>query len=80
MNAQPRTKYKTCKRYDIAGHAHELTFTCFHGFKLLSKDRTRRWLIEAVDRVIIRIPGAGRIDGGHDVPPAVMRYNRGYPM
>ncbi len=43
-------KRKTCKRYNIAGHAHALTFTCFRGQPLLSKDRSRTWLIEAIAR------------------------------
>jgi putative transposase len=43
-------KYKTCKRWNEPGDAHFLTFTCFHGYKLLSRDRTRLWLVEAVDR------------------------------
>ena len=41
---------KTCKRYDIPGDAHALTFSCFHGQPFLSKDRTRTWLVEALDR------------------------------
>lgn len=32
------------------GHAHELTFTCFHGLPLLSRERTRQWLVDAIDR------------------------------
>ena len=31
------------------GHAHELTFSCFHGLPLLNKDRTRQWFIESLD-------------------------------
>ncbi len=45
-----KTKYKTCKRYNIPGHAHELTFTCFRRFQLLSRERTCRWPIDAVGR------------------------------
>ncbi|MGB2987147.1 MAG: transposase [Phycisphaerae bacterium] len=48
------TKYKRCRRYNVPGHAHELTFTCFRGFKLLSKDRTRWWLVDAIDRARAR--------------------------
>lgn len=43
-------KYKTCKRDNTPGHAHELTFTCFQRLPLLSKDRTRKWLIESISR------------------------------
>jgi len=32
------------------GHAHELTFSCFQRLPLLSKDRTRTWFVEALDR------------------------------
>ena len=41
---------KTCKRYNEPGHAHSLTFSCFRRQPFLSKDRTRRWLIDAIDR------------------------------
>ena len=35
---------------NFPGQAHELTFTCFNGYELLSKDRTRQWFVEALDR------------------------------
>ena len=38
------------RNLDLPGHAHELTFSNFHGYKLLSKDRTRRWLVDALER------------------------------
>jgi len=38
------------KDLNYPGHAHGLTFTCYHGYKLLSKDRTRQWLVDALDR------------------------------
>ena len=47
-------KYKSCKRWNEPGHAHELTFSCFHKLALLSKDRTRQWLVEAVGRARVR--------------------------
>jgi putative transposase len=40
---------KRCRRFDEAGHAHSLTFSCYRRLPLLSKDRTRNWLIEAID-------------------------------
>lgn len=43
--AQPR---KRIRHYDLPGHAHFLTFSCFHRLPLLSKDRTRKWLIESI--------------------------------
>jgi putative transposase len=41
---------KTCKRYNNPGEAHALTFSCFHRRPFLSKDRSRQWLIDAIDR------------------------------
>jgi putative transposase len=35
--------------FNDPGNAHELTFSCFHKLPLLSKDRTRKWLVEALD-------------------------------
>jgi putative transposase len=43
-------KRRTCRRYNEIGHAHALTFTCFRRQQFLSKDRTRTWLIEAIER------------------------------
>jgi putative transposase len=39
---------KRVRRFDIPGDAHFLTFSCFHRMPLLSKDRTRKWLVEAI--------------------------------
>ena len=41
---------KPCKRYNDPGHAHALTFSCFKRQSFLSKDGSRKWLIEAIDR------------------------------
>jgi putative transposase len=41
-------KRKRVHSYNEPGHAHELTFSCFHGLQLLSKDRTRQWFISAM--------------------------------
>jgi len=35
---------------NFPGHAHGLTFSCYHGYPLLSKDRARQWLVDALDR------------------------------
>ncbi len=35
---------------DFPNHAHELTFSCYKGYRLLSRDRTRRWFVESLDR------------------------------
>jgi len=42
--------YKTCKRFDEAGHAHALTLTCFHRQPFLSRDRSCQWLSDAINR------------------------------
>jgi putative transposase len=41
--------YKTCQRYNAAGDAHALTFNCFQRRPFLSKDRSRRWLVRALE-------------------------------
>ena len=40
---------KTCKRYCDPGHAHALIFSCFQRRPFLSKNRSRQWLIDAID-------------------------------
>ena len=47
---EPR-KHKACRRYNDAGHAHALTFSCFHRQAFLSRNRTRRWLIDAIEQL-----------------------------
>ena len=41
---------KTVKHYDVFGDAHFLTFSCYHQIPLLSKDRTRLWFIEELNK------------------------------
>ena len=41
---------KTRIRINEPGHAHELTFSCYQRMLLLSKDRSRQWVVEALDR------------------------------
>jgi REP element-mobilizing transposase RayT len=41
---------KRLKSYNTPGDAHELTFSCYRRLPLLSKDRTRRWFLEALDQ------------------------------
>ena len=38
---------KRCKRYDVEGDAHHLTFSCFHRLPLLSRERSCRWMLQA---------------------------------
>jgi putative transposase len=38
------------RAYNEPGHAHELTFSCYRGFKFLAAERTCLWLVEAIER------------------------------
>jgi putative transposase len=40
---------KRCKRYDEAGDAHHLTFSCFQRLPLFSRDRTCGWMLQALE-------------------------------
>jgi len=40
---------KKCKRYNIPGHTHELTFSCYRNRNFLLSDRTCQWLIESIE-------------------------------
>jgi REP-associated tyrosine transposase len=40
---------KQVRSYNEPGHAHELTFSCFHKLPLLNRGRTRRWFLDALD-------------------------------
>jgi len=46
--AQPKAR-KNVRHFDEPGHAHFLTFSCYHRLALLGKDRTRRWLVDSID-------------------------------
>jgi putative transposase len=39
---------KRCHRWDVAGHAHELTFTCYQNWPFLSRERTCGYLADAI--------------------------------
>jgi putative transposase len=39
---------KRVRHYDLPGDAHFLTFSCFRRMPLLSKDRTRKWLVKSI--------------------------------
>ena len=39
---------KRCQRYNIPGHAHELTFSCYRGQKFLSRQRVCDYLVQAI--------------------------------
>jgi len=44
----PPRKPKHARSYNEPGHAHELTFSCFHGLPLLAKDRSRALFVSAM--------------------------------
>ena len=46
---------KTCKRYNVPDHAHFLTFSCFGRQPFLTKDRSRRWLIDALGSALVKL-------------------------
>lgn len=46
---RPSPHRKRCKRFNEPGHAHALTFSCFKRQPFLKSDRTRRWVIDAID-------------------------------
>ncbi len=39
---------KRCKRFDIVGDAHCLTFSCFGRLRLFSRERSCRWMLQAL--------------------------------
>ena len=45
---------KRCKRYNMPGHAHELTFSCYRNRSFLSSTRTCNWLVDAIQRARIK--------------------------
>ena len=47
-NSRSGVKFKTCRRYNVAGHAHALTFSCFQRRPFLASERTCLWLAEAI--------------------------------
>jgi putative transposase len=43
-------KYKTIKHFHEPGDLHELTFSCYHRWKLLTNDSWRGYLARAIDK------------------------------
>src|SRR5881275_522931 len=37
------------KSYNIPGHAHELTFSCYHRYPFLKSERYCQWLAESIE-------------------------------
>src|SRR5688572_21252688 len=49
MRKPDGTIRKELQHFNDSAHAHELTFSCRHRWPLLNKDRSRQWVIEALD-------------------------------
>jgi putative transposase len=45
---QQKPLRKRCRRENVPGDAHVLTFSCFQRRPFLSRDRTRRWVLDAL--------------------------------
>jgi len=43
-------RFESASRLNTPGHAHYLTFSCFQRRPFLSRDRSRQWLVDAVNR------------------------------
>jgi putative transposase len=48
MNSPPPKQKVT---YNMPGHAHFLTYSCYRRLPLLSVDRSRTWVVEVLQRV-----------------------------
>jgi putative transposase len=48
------TNVREVKHYDDEQQAHFLTFSCFHQLPLLSKERTCRWFVRAIEKARIK--------------------------
>ena len=50
MNTMNPPHRKRKVTYNIPGHAHFLTYSCYRRYPLLSKDRSRGWVVEAIQK------------------------------
>lgn len=50
----PTPHRRQLKHYNDAGHAHFLTFSCWKRKPLLSKDRSRLWFINSLNKVLLK--------------------------
>jgi putative transposase len=50
-----RVRSSRRKAYNKPGHAHELTFTCYHNYPFLAAERTCQWLTDAIDAARTRL-------------------------
>ncbi len=46
---------KKCKRYNLACHAHELTFSCYRNRNFMSKERVCHWLVESIEQTRVKL-------------------------
>ncbi|HEX9745547.1 MAG TPA: transposase [bacterium] len=46
-----QNKFKTCKRYDVPGQAHVLSFNCFKNRPFLINDIFKQYMVEAINNV-----------------------------
>ncbi|MBW2624239.1 MAG: transposase [Deltaproteobacteria bacterium] len=49
LNNQSHKYRKRNKRYDDPGHAHYLTFSCFHRQAFLTGNQAPGWLVESIE-------------------------------
>jgi putative transposase len=49
VNRMEPPHHKRVRSYNIPGHVHELTFSCFQRLPLFSRDRTCRWFVDAME-------------------------------
>jgi putative transposase len=48
-----RTYRKSCRRFNVPGHTHFLTFSCFGRQAFLMRERAREWLLDALRRALL---------------------------
>lgn len=53
--APARTKRPHRKNINEPGHAHELTFSCYHRSPFLSRERPCEWLVNAIEQARIHL-------------------------
>lgn len=51
MTSPDERPRKRRRAVNAAGHAHFLTYSCWQRWPLLSKDRSRQWVVDALDAV-----------------------------
>ncbi len=49
-----RHRIQRRRNFDEPGHAHELTFSCYRGYRFLGAERTCKWLAQAIEQARAR--------------------------